>query len=178
MRRRGFSLAEGLLALGIVFLVLGIASQLMRQYASILRSSESRSNTLTALQVALQQMIDDVRQSQVTSSPPAGNTALELIFLKVDPVAAWLPSPIPNPAGTWNPMDPVHMVTVRYFLDQGEVKRTLTPLSGAPAETWAIAQGVSGMQCSNLGDGIQIQLTLQETHRTMVLTGWSSRVKF
>ena len=123
-------------------------------------------------------MTDDLRQAVSVSSPPSGGSSLDLTFQKVNPTVDWLPAPIPNPATSWNPADPTKLVEVHYYLNQDQLLRDVTALPSGSPDSWTLAQGVAGMQLQDRGDGIEIQLTLQESHRSLVLTGWCSRVSF
>lgn len=175
-RPRGFTLVEGLFTLFVVFLVLGIATHLLKEYTSILKSSAAKSSSLSSMQVALQQMLDDLKQATQVNSPPAGGSSADLSFDKVDPAAAWLPSPIPSPATAWDPLDPAMQLRVRYYLSNGNLLRDVGPI-GSPT-TWQVADRVGGLQVDDLGSGYQIRMTLVETHRALVITGFSARLAF
>lgn len=80
MRSRGFSLLEALIATGLVFLVLGVISVLLREYSALSRQATSRDNTLDAVQFALREMRNEVGGAvrilnpEFSKSPPPGTT--------------------------------------------------------------------------------------------------------
>ena len=161
-RRRAFSLLEAMLTLLIVFLVFGVASQLLSGYASLVKSSASKSDTLTSLQVGMQQMLDDVRQATSITSP-SGGPSTDLLFTKVNPGANWLSTP-PTP---WSP--PANLVQVHYTLSGTTLMRAVS------SDLLPVCDGVAGLQLSDQTNGIQIQLTLREPRRILVVTGFAGR---
>lgn len=167
--RRAFSLVEAMLTLFIVFLIFGVAAQLLMGYAGVMKSSAGKSDTLSSLQVGMQVMIDDLRQATQVLSPPAGGSSLDLRFSKIDPTLNWLPGPVP---GSWSPLAASNLVDVRYYLDTGRLLRV------AGASTWQVADGLGGLQFEDQVHGIQIQMSLRESQRTLVVTGFSGKTHF
>ncbi|MBT9587616.1 prepilin-type N-terminal cleavage/methylation domain-containing protein [bacterium] len=183
--RSGFSLLECMLTLGLVALVLGIATNLLMQYSRLMKSSASKSAEISALQVAVTTIVRDARQAVAMISPPAvpdyPRTA-ELRFLRVadpdwgSPRAPWLPIPVPTTpvSPTWAPHDPSRLQEICYYKDdQGVLWRAYGPpnFRTTPLEQTLLAESVAGLAVVHSGREVRIQLSFQGLNAVRVVTG-------
>lgn len=170
---RGLTLAEVLLTVFVVFLVMGVACQLLVEYSALLKDSQAKASALSGLQVAEQQILDDLRQAVSVQQPPAGATTPGTRFMRIDPEAAWLPASLPPtlPA-SWDPHDPASLVQVNYTVNDQQLWRQV---GTAPA--FSLAERVGGLEVTALASGYEVKLSLIETHRVLVLRGTCAPVK-
>lgn len=187
MKRRhsGFTLLEALLTLGLVGLILGRAGGLLVEYWRLSQHAERKSTQASAVQVAMNLMLQDVRTSLTLVSPPAAPQypmTAELRFWRVaDPDWSatpqnWLPTPVPTtqPTPAWAPHDPAHLQEICYHKDsQGILWRDRGPTGFAttPQEQVLLAESVDGFAVRKTGREIQIQLSLRNTTNVKVVTG-------
>jgi Tfp pilus assembly protein PilE len=178
MRKSGFSLLEAICTLFVVFLLLGVCCQSFKQYAASLNFSAAKSESLTSIQVALQRMLDDSRQATQFINPSTaggvGNSTLEM----------WMVNPQLLNCVSRTPSDNIR---VKYYVSNGALLRDSTPFGGATT-TWQVADSVQGLgvlglsSWSSLNDpgvnAVQIQLSLTESTRTLVVSGCSLRPPF
>lgn len=178
-RLKAATLIEALLTLGIVFAVFGVACQLLNEYVRIITSAEIKASSLTTMQVALQQMLGDVRQASTVITPTGTTPDMDLKFLRTDPAANWAAK--------------TPLVEVHYYLDpDGRLMRAagppvpmavsfvsfvslisvVSPVSPSSSDSWQVAERVAGFQAYRSTAGtVEIQITLVETRRTLVLNG-------
>lgn len=195
MKRRAFSLLEALFTLGLVFMILGLANDMFRQYSGLLRFSEAKSSSLNSMQVALQQVIDEARCAQTLQAPSTvGATSAELKFVKVDSSnLTWMNNATVLATGGWIPAmtsDTQSLfVEVRYYLSDGSqfpmgtLLRDVGPVGAPATNTWPVAENIAGLQFTGLsswpGSGelqaVQVDMSLRETTRILSLRGVSMR---
>lgn len=167
--RRAFTLLEALISLFFVILLLGLFANLAHEFDVVLKQSASKANTLTTLQVGLRHVLDEVRQATPgTISPAPGASGVELRLFRPaqSDLNAWLPTT--PPASPWTP--PTGLTRVRYFLSQGTLYRE----AGSPATVQPVTEGLSAFLVQSRAGGppaVEVQLTQEETKRTVVLKG-------
>ena len=180
-KERGFTLIEGIVTLLIVFIILGVSCLLLTEYTNVLNFSGGKTSALTNMQVAQQQMLDDLRQATLVKSPVSGGSSFDLRFQRIDPAQAWLPRTPPPPpppplVATWILYASSTLIEIHYYLVDGNLMREAGPVSAPPTNSWLVAQAIAGLQVTALGEGAyQIQLSLLESQRIQVLTGTSMR---
>ena len=164
-KRRAFSLFEAVCTLFMVFLLLGLCCDLFKQYSTTLNFSAAKSESLTSMQVALQAMLEDVRQA--TAFGTLGPT---LDLKMVNPKLLNSPVRVPSVA--------TDLVDVRYYLSNGSLLRDCTP-GGGSTTTWKVAESIAGFNVVPLNaNAVEIRLSLQESVRIQVISGVSSRPQF
>lgn len=84
MKNRGFSLLESMVAMGLVFLVLGLVSTLMQEYSTVSRHDADRDSTLDGVQHALAEMVSEFSSAIEVKQPDEGSSA-SLVFTRLDP---------------------------------------------------------------------------------------------
>ena len=184
MRRlRAFSLIEAVGALFIVFVLLGLCCDLFKQYSTTLNFSAAKTNSLTSMQVALQAMLDDARQATSFVSPASvGVPSQTLDLFMADPKL------LNSPPRSATPSD---LIEVKYYLSDGSVYpsgtllRDSTP-GGGSTSTSKVADSVSISGFSVVGlnswgtgvNAVEIQLSLQESFRVLVVSSNSARFPF
>lgn len=155
-RPRGVSLAEALLTSFIMMMILAVVASLMHQYAEVTRHAAKKDAS-----TEMRQQLDLIRRELMgavdISSPPAGGTAAQLQFNRIDPASArGIPAtlaPLPNPSpAVWDPRAATIQVTY-----QRQASGILTRQVGVgPQET--VLSTCSFFQARGVG-------------RTMFLTG-------
>ena len=175
MRRRGFTLLEALISLFFVILLLGLFANLAHEFDVVLKQSASKGNTLTTMQVGLRSVLDEVRQARPgTLLPVPGGSGPELRLSRpTQDLSVWLPAT--PPAAPWTP--PSTLTTVRFYLSQGVLLRE----AGSPPSVQALTEGLSDFQVRTLSGGplaVEVQLTQEESKRTVVLKGVAVVARF
>ena len=139
MRCRGFTFVE-VLIVAALFTLFGIVALIMGQAGGqAWMTTDSRLETMTTVQIALNRLSEDLRKaSQATLSAAACSEATGLSFKPL------------NPDGSLGP-------AILYVLDGGALTRTQT--GGAPQ---VVAGGVTQFRPTCQADGIvKLQLTTQ-----------------
>ncbi|MBI3925649.1 MAG: hypothetical protein HY319_08925 [Armatimonadetes bacterium] len=169
MRRRAFSLAEAVIASFLIFLILGVAATLVQGYSRVMRDSSGKERTHLAAQLALERVRAEVASAIEVLDPTAGSNT-ELKFDKLDPRAARLPDPLPDPLpADWEPWEPADRITVRYFIDGGNLMREASGPGGAVVET--ITRGIEGFLVTVEPPGsLDITVTVREDRRVVTFT--------
>ncbi|MBN9415493.1 hypothetical protein ABS71_14180 [bacterium SCN 62-11] len=175
MRRRGFTLLEALISLFFVILLLGLFANLAHEFDVVLKQSASKGNTLTTMQVGLRTVLDEVRQATPgTLSPAPGASGVELrLGRPTQDLSVWLPTA--PPAAPWTP--PASLTRVRFYLSQGVLLRE----AGSPATVQPLTEGLSDFQVRTLNGGplaVEVQLTQEESKRTLVIKGVAVVARF
>lgn len=176
--KRGFSLIEAMITFFLVFLILGVALQLLSEYSTAINFTTSKDNSLSVAQRTLQQIVDEVRQSQTLESPAAtGVPTMDLRFRRTDPNATWLPSTPPTSWVAWSYLDYHQQLEVQYRLSNGQLFRDVStptnyaPTTSTPSSTAVVADSLAGFQTELLASGlVQVQLTVRESSQYLVLT--------
>lgn len=121
--RGGFSLLEGVFALFLTFLVLGSLTYVLRQ-AGTVKSNVKNLDTFNEVTHALFLLKQDIKAALRVPAKREirGN---ELTLTRVDPRLKFLDRTLPDDGSDY-PYEPDELVTVRYFLDDGMVKRSVT----------------------------------------------------
>lgn len=132
MKRKGFSLLEAMIAMGLVFLILGLIATLMREYTGVNRLTSSKDATLDGVQFALREMRNELGSALDVMAPTTvGSTSSSLAFTKINPrlgedrIPYEFPAPIP---ANWAHADPSHLLDVVYARSGGKLIRTVTGL--------------------------------------------------
>lgn len=175
MKKRAFTLLEALISLFFVILLLGLFANLAHEFDVILKQSASKANTLTSLQVGLRTVLEEVRQATPgTLTPAPGGSGVELRLSRpTQELSAWLPTT--PPAVAWTP--PTSLTGVRFYLAQRVLRRE----AGSPATAQPLTEGVSAFQVRTLNTGplaVEVQLTQEESKRTVVLKGLAVVARF
>ena len=177
-KRRGFSLFEAVCTLFMVFLLLGLCCDLFKQYSTTLNFSAAKANSLTSMQVALQTMLDDARQA---TSFVSLNPDLEITMVN--------PKLLNSPVRDTSIAVASDSINVRYHLSNGSLLRDCTP-GGGSTTTWKVADSIAGFSVvdrtinvmgPNGGttmNAVEIRLSLQESVRIRVISGFASRPPF
>ncbi|MCA9791562.1 MAG: hypothetical protein KC910_07190 [Candidatus Eremiobacteraeota bacterium] len=161
MKRRGFSLPEAMLAMVLVFMVLGMVGVLVREYSEATRLAASKEQTLNGVQLGLEQMRSEVGSALALLTPTGGSSNM-LSFQRLDPAANRLP---PSPAGftSWDPRPAGQIVTVTYQVGPQGLTR-LVAGSGWSAQS-QVSEGIRGLETTFLAkDRVGLKVSFQEEH--------------
>lgn len=162
----GFSLVEAMLAMGLVFTILGLISTLMREYSSVARHSDARDNTFDGVQYALAEMSHELGSAvQVTAEGSS------LGFYRLDPSIVRFPltnQGTPVTDFDWLPRDPQQLMLVQYQREPsvGSLVRKTTGPSGNTRQT--MVEKISGINVEKVKsspDLYLIALSFQEDKR-------------
>ncbi|MGE0490979.1 MAG: hypothetical protein AB7S38_17360 [Vulcanimicrobiota bacterium] len=159
--RRGFSLPEAMLAMVLVFMVLGMVGVLVREYSEATRLAASKEQTLNGVQTGLEQMRSELGSAIRLITPSAG-TSNVLGFERLDPAAIRLP---PSPAGftSWDPRPAGQLVTVTYQVGGQGLMRTVSG-PGWTAQS-QVSEGIRGLETTFLAkDRVGLKVSFQEKH--------------
>lgn len=178
-RRTGFTLAEALLSLGLVFILLGIVASLTTLYATIMRKADKKQSSLYAAKVALDEVSRNLNQAIAVDAPAPGATGSTLSLQRIDPWnAGRLPDlaapPLPSPPASWIPHDPAHRQAVLFSLDTSDptsaaLMRT-TSYSDGTSESEVICEGLSGVSFTREDHSTTVTVTVEEDGRIIPLT--------
>ncbi len=172
--RRGFSLPETMLAMLLVFTILGMVALLMREYSEVARFVDAKSRTFDGVQFALAEMSHEVASAVRMNAPrqgdPEGTTSATLEFRRIDPAIERY-SLKPDDAGDegepviWNFRKDDEMMRVLYQRNlDGTVTRTVT--RSGNVSTQKMCDSVTGMMVlKRAQDYLEIQLSFEEEKR-------------
>lgn len=168
--KRGFSLLESMIAMGLVFLVLGLLAVLMREYTGVNRLTSSKQATLDGVQFALREMRNELSCAlDVTEPLNTGDTAFRLEFTRLNPNLGYARLPDPNTfppyPPSWSEADPTHLLDVTYEID-GD-KRLVRTVAGLPSPSrQVVAQEIESLTISRLTKRrYDITVSFQELNR-------------
>lgn len=174
-RRRGFTLVESMITMLLVCLLLGVIGSLAKGYADFSRFSSLQDRSVAA-RGALSRIAQELRDAITVASPTGAATSL-LRFDKVNPAISGhparstdrLPDPLVLP-GSYDPVDPAHLVTVSYSLTGTTLERRVTDGSGT-SDTQPLVEDVNGFSAALLGNGnVQLKLSVLEATRVEEFT--------
>lgn len=174
MKQRGFTLAEALLGLSLVFLLLGLMSGIMTRYLKAFASFEENDRKLTAAQTAVGVMARSAREA-VQFVEPLRGSAVVASALEVQVVQPYsltcLPSTVPQPPPpTWSPHPTSELQTIRFWLDGDQLIRR-TSISGQPPSEEILAEGLSGLGLRFLPSGnLEVSVSFTGRQLSTVLT--------
>ncbi len=173
--RRGFSLAEALVATALLLLMLSTLSILVHSYSGSSRASDMHDASLAGSRLALESVRRDGEAAVKLLEPLlASNTASPILRLqRIDPEIVRLPVSYPDPApGSWDPYEPTQMVEVRYYLTGTTLWREVFLGDGTQART-RIGENVQGFFVTSLADNtLQVQCsTLNLENQVRPLSG-------
>lgn len=173
MRRRGFTLLEGMVTLLLVFILLGAIGQMMTMYSTIARRSSNKDISLYAGQVALDSIRFEVRQA-IDISIPDPQT---LVLKRVDPwnpLRLEDPAPSPPPAN-WSPHRNADLIEVRFELLTAtdpadyQFRKTVTYPSGSFEEI--VCTGLNGVHYEMVSRLLSVEVTVLDPNMQAVTTG-------
>ncbi len=182
----GFSLLEAMLAMFLVFLVLGLTAYLIREYSRVSKHAAARDNTFDGVQFALTELVKEIGSANSILQPASvGASSTTLTLRRLDPTAVRLPDPVlddydlwkyehldvsTDGTGTevfiWNPKHPDHQFQVTYSRDAitDQLIRETQRASGV--ERHIVADMVSGFVVHRLSeDYYEVSLSFQEKQR-------------
>lgn len=181
--RRGFTLVEALLSLGLIFVLLGIVAQLVGLYSQIVRKADKKQSSLYSAKVALDDISRQLSQAVKVDSPTTGATSSTLSLTRMDP---WNPyrlpdpaaSPQPAPPASWRPHKSEFRMQVLYSLDTSDPEsaklvRTVSYSDGSSEEE-VVCEGLSGLQFRREANATTVTVTVDSgtatTPRILPLT--------
>lgn len=160
--RRGFSLLEVLVSMGLFLMIIGLVAALMRGYAQVTNASDSHEASLEAARLAVESLRSDIEAAVVLHDPVFGSVTPQdrLSLLRVDAEQVRLPLEMPDPEPPdWDPYDPATTVEVVYEINGDSLWRSAGWEDGTVRRT-RIGHGVPGFSVSSLADeSILISLT-------------------
>lgn len=169
MRRRGLTILEMLVTLGLVFVVLGVVGDLFREYSMVTRAASVRERVTESAQIALDRVRLEYREAVERLSPADGSSGWvsELRFRKPHPdddlrFPSALPTPLPS---SWVPIP--ERIEVAYYADNANFYRKITV--GGQTTEQLLATGISGFSCRNLGEG-ELEIILSVTQKGRVIS--------
>lgn len=169
MKRRGFSLVESLLAMGLVLALLGMISTLMREYTAVSRHMAARDNTFDGVQYALTEMAQELG-SAVGFVTPFSSPATTLRFYRLNTSLERFPAIDTLPLNDdgqplWDPRDNTHLWDIHYFKEPstGALIREVTPSSDARQ---VMVAKIDSLLVTKVSEGYyQLQLSFLEDKR-------------
>jgi type II secretory pathway component PulJ len=165
--RRGFSLAEVLVTMMLMFVVLDLAAIMFKEYTSVLRHERGKERFRAAAQIAL-----DGLKLELATALSVTSLGSDVQFTRINPSdTTRLPvlAPIPYPAASdppWNPT--TGQYTVRYWLSSETLYRS-TSLSADPQP---LLSGLNGFSVTdpNANRCYRISLSVNENRRVSALS--------
>jgi len=153
--RRGFTVLEALMSLGLICLVLSILGTLLMSYSRILMRQGDHQKSLLGCQVAVESVRRDVGSAIAFSVPSSDQLHIE----QIDPlVTSRLPLPVPDPpAASWRPHPSGDRIKIDYRLVGTSVLRKVTLSGGATFED-NVTDEVDGLDFDIEGNG-NLQVT-------------------
>lgn len=167
--RRGLSLVEVLATLFLFSICLAVIAQLLAGSQRAIRFSRGQDRSVQAALVTLGELRDEVKEAVTVLVPATTSLATSLELSKPLPNAARFPSPIPvtAPAG-WTLFPATSLVKIRYQVVSGALVREI--VSGQPAASYPVAEGISDLKTSLLAGGnVQISFVVSEQQKTRTL---------
>lgn len=178
--RRGFSLPETLLALLLVFGILGMVAVIMREYSQVARFVDAKARTFDGIQFALSEMSHEVSSAVALIAPSkaagVGTTSATLEFRRMDPAVDryWLNpnnfeaeegDPDGGEPAVWDFRNPNEMMRVAYHRElNGELIRTVNRQNGVSRQK--MCDSLTGMLITKQAeDYLQIRVSFQEEKR-------------
>lgn len=161
-------------AMGIIFLVLGLAGALITDYSRVLRRAAPREKLLEVIELGSERVASELSGALAVTVPSTG-TSSTLSFDRIDPSADRLPSPPPDPfPGFWDFRDPDHILVVTYSVSGGELIRDTDSATATASEV--LCQGLSGMsatrvnnRCIRVTFSVQVEGYLQDVVKEVTL---------
>lgn len=166
--KRGFTLAEALVATTLLCLMLSTLAILVRSYSGSSRASDVHDASLTGARLAVESVRRDGEAAVKLLEPLLGsNTASAILRVqRIDPEIVRLPETMPDPApGLWDPYDPNEMVEVRYYLSNETLWREVFLGDGTQKKS-PLGEHVQAFLVTSLPDN-----TLQITCSTLNIQG-------
>lgn len=159
--RHGFSLLEIMIAMGLIFLLLGLAGLLVKDTAAVLKRSAPHERFLQVVELGLRRVVSEVGSAEQLLAPASGTSAF-LVLTQIEnvPSNGRLPNPIPDPVPVfWDPASPTSVIT--YQVDSGVLKRQeVSPTLGLLNDV--VARGLAGMSVERLDpQWARITMTVQ-----------------
>lgn len=152
--RKGFTLAEALVATTLLLLILTSLALLVRSYSGSSRASNVHDSSMSGARLALEGVRRDAEAAfqlitPVLRSNTAGST---LRLLRPDPEFARLPQDFPSsPPAFWDPYDPAGVVEVQY-LPQGQALLRQVTFSDGTVRRTLVAEPLGGFSVTSLSD--------------------------
>jgi len=165
--RRGVSLIEVLITLGVLALSLAMVAAAVQQYARLMAKNDERSLTV-AHQQQVSQVADELSCAVELVAPATAVSTDEVTFRRLNAsIANRLPplTPTPAPSPAWDPRQPAHVITVRYFFEPttSRLLRTATFPAPTGSVTTVVATGLSGFDFTRSADNeLSVALSFME----------------
>ena len=177
--KRGISLAEALISLGLISVMLALLALLCRDLARD-RGTRARVDSQSQLDLGLLRLGQEWKSAVHVNAPVPGATSNQLIMMRADTELEHeppqpsdrLPMPLPTPAlASWNSDDSSQQVKLRYAVDGvlGLLRQTVP----GGVKTVRLA-GVEQMSCRFLTDGrlqadFQVELEGRSLQRSLTI---------
>jgi len=160
--RRGFSLIETLITIGLVALVFGLFMVLLKDSFSISRRMASQDEARRVAQVALDRMLTEASEADSILAGPTTELNLRKVYAPdadrcPAPESYPLPDSYPLPAAPapkpFLPFDNAHRRQVQYRLAAaGNLERLTGPIGQPMANPLILATGLTGFSCQWASD--------------------------
>ena len=169
MRRTGLSLVEVLATLFLFSIGLGVISQLLVSYQRVSKFSSGKDRSIQAALVTLGELREEIKEATTLVVPASSSTAVTLEISKVIPGSSRFPEPVPLvPPGGWTLFPASSLVTLRYQALNGLLTRQV--VSGLPAATYTVSEGVSDLQTRLLpGGNVELSFVVAEQTQSRTL---------
>ena len=160
--KKGFTLAEALVASALLLLMLTTLSILVHSYSGSSRASDAHDASLTGARLAVESIRRDGEAAVKLLEPTLGSNTQSpnLRLQRIDPEITRLPETYPSsPPVLWDPYDPTQMVEVRYYLTGDVLWREVFLGDGSQRRT-RVGEHVQAFLVTSLSDNsLQIQCT-------------------
>lgn len=161
--RRGFTLAEALVACGLLLSILTAMAVLVRSFSASGRASDVHASSLSGARLAMESVRRDAESATKLLEPVLGSVNPEptLRLQRIDPEVARLPEDYPSsPPAFWDPYEPTQVVEVRYSMLGQTLIREVGFQDGTLRKT-RVAENLGGFSVSSLPDEtLQVRCTV------------------
>jgi hypothetical protein len=154
-----------MVAMSLIFVVLGLAAVLVSDYSTIFRRSAPRERLLEVMELAVERVCGEAGSAIRILSPTIGAASV-LSFDRIDPAAVdRLPFPPPAaPPATWLHDAPAHIMTVDYMLSSGRLLRRTTSATATASEE--IVDGLAGFSAALVTDrSLRVTISVEVNDR-------------
>ncbi|MCA9776148.1 MAG: hypothetical protein KC800_05500 [Candidatus Eremiobacteraeota bacterium] len=161
-RRRGFTLIEGVFSMFLIFLVLSALTYTLQQAGKV-KSNMKNMGELSEVVQVMSMLKADIGASLEVLSPPEGGVASDLSLTRIDPAL-----PITSRINDDDDLDPFgsdEQAQVRYFIEEGVLKRRIVSAGGAQALERLLAAENFQAQRETASDTVTITFEVRNTRR-------------
>lgn len=152
--KRGISLAELIVTLGLLSVCLAIVATLFRAAVQQQLHSERKDSETRAGLAACQQLRQDLESAVEITSPLSGGTSSTVALTRINPFDQNLNEPpLLDSSMQWNP----HPSSRKWDISDvftpatGKLQRTVLP-EGGTAQVSIVAEGLTDLQCTLVND--------------------------